>query len=490
MSDDFCAKDGKPWILSDGMTGKQFHMSYEWISRKKNSRESEIGMTTFRFAQTCGKCHPGGGLMELDRNGKRYDSYQTSNPEIASSFDGDYYKAAWDKSGVLEVDCLICHKPDYSAEARNTQLDSGNLGWAATAGAGFATVTGSVNTGETPGVVYDTAAFENGRVKINISRPTDRNCLFCHGEAEVKKRGHVWDGRNADIHTAAGLKCVTCHTAGLDHQILKGRSSEVTVRDDLDSDKLSCASCHDEGRLGARKPSHAKIPSDHISKIACVTCHIRETNATAVLAVDTTTGKTVGLATNRQAKKYGESLAWTPAYFRLRDGKIYSGNALLPVWWGNRVGSVVHPLTLAETGRAYERAKDHIRDDDGDGKLEANTKAEIGAMLQAVGEILKGGRFDQNSPAYVKGNKVWELSSGKLIAKDHPQAAPLRWTFSHNVSPAKQAWGANGCADCHVENSKFFNSLVVVDPYDLNGKQVTVPMWRYTRLDKSVIKAK
>ena len=490
MSDDFGAKNGKPWILSDGMTGRQYHMSYEWISRKKNSREAEIGLTPYQFARTCGKCHAGGGLMEHDRDGKRYDIYQAANPAVASSLDGDYYKAAWDKSGVLEIDCLMCHQSDYNAEARNAQLDNANLRWAATAGAGLGTVSGSVKADGTPKVAYNTSVFANGRARLNICTPTDGNCLVCHAEAQVKKRGHVWDGRNADVHAAAGLKCVSCHTAGLDHQILKGRSNEVTVRNDLDSDKLSCVSCHSEGRLGAPKPAHTKIPSDHLNKIACVTCHVREANVTAVLAVDTTTGKTVGLATNRQAMKYGESKSWTPAYFRLQDGKIYSGNALLPVWWGNRLGKIIHPLTLAETARAYEKVKDQIHDNDGDGKVEANTEVEITVMLQAVGEILKNGRFDRISPAYVKGNKVYELREDRLVSSPAPEASPLNWTFSHNVSSSSKAWGANGCADCHAENSEFFNSPVVVDPYDADGRQVTVPMWRYTGLGESVIKAK
>jgi hypothetical protein len=487
ISDDFGAKSGKTWILSDGMMGKQFHMSYEQLAKKKNSKEAEIALTTYQFAQTCGKCHPGGGLLERDRDGEPYDKRQAAEPALAASFDGDYHKAAWDKSGVLEIDCLLCHQRDYNIEARNAQLTQANFKWAAAAGSGLAAVEGSVKEGQTPKTTYNNAKFAVGKPVIDISKPADRNCLFCHAEAEVKKRGHVWDGRNQDVHTAAGLKCVSCHTSGLDHQILKGRSSEVTVREDLDSDRLSCASCHNEGRLGASKPAHKMVPEDHLKTIACVTCHVRETNVTAVHTVDTTTGKTASIPTAREAKKFGESAKWTPAYFRLQDGKIYSGNALLPSWWGNRVGDVIHPLFLSETGRAYEKVKDVIVDDDGDGKPEANTEAEIKAMLDSIADVLRGGRFELVSPAYVKGHSVHEVKDGRLVESEHPQAVPLRWTFSHNVSPASKAWGAGGCKDCHNSGSSFFNSPVVTDPYGPDGQQVSLPMWQYLCLDEKII---
>jgi len=149
------------------------------------------------------------------------------------------------------------------------------------------------------------------------------------------------------------------------------------------------------------------------------------------------------------------------------------------VWWGNQAGGVIYPLHLAETARAYERVKDVIRDDDGDGRPEANTETEIRAMLTSVRQVLKGGRFRNVAPVYVKGNRVWELGGGRLVARSHPQARPLYWTFSHNVSRTENALGAKGCSDCHGVGSTFFDSPVIVDPFDRESRQVTVPMWQY-----------
>ena len=491
ISDDYGKNVGKPWISSRGQFGRQQHMSYAWVAKKRNSSADEIGMTPYQYSQGCGACHAGGGPMERDRDGQRYDVRQAKHPELAQSLDGDYHEAAWDKSGVVEADCLMCHLAGYNGQSRTDQLSKANFRWAATVGAGFGTVDGSVKDGQTPSLKYDPSRFsEDGTVALKITRSDDAGCLLCHGEAEVKKRGHVWyDTRQPDVHTTAGMKCITCHTSGPDHQIRKGQSNGVILHDELDDKSLSCEGCHLSSK-SAKKPAHRSLPKSHLAKIACVTCHVTEHNVAAVGVVDTTTGKGVGLPTAKGAKKYGDTGTWTPAYFRLRDGKIYSGNALLPAWWGNRSGGVIHPLHLAETARAYEQVKDAIKDDNGDGKPEANTEAEITAMLRSIAQTLQGGRFATVTPAFVKGDKVWELLNGRLVARKYPQASPLYWTFSHNVSTAAKALGAGGCSDCHGTGSRFFNSPVVVDPYGPNGEQISVPMWQYCRLSEDVIESK
>lgn len=481
MSDDWGAKNrNRPWMSSPGQNGGQQHMSYNWLAKKANTRADAVGLTPFAYAKTCAVCHPGGSIFEKDRDGKRYDVRQRAEPQLAASLDGDYHKTDWVRSGVLEADCMMCHMPTYDMKARTEQLGKQNYRWAATAGAGLAVVEGSVAEGQTPRLAYKPDAVKDGKLQVTPTRTSDKNCLLCHGEAEVKKRGHVWDGRNEDVH--ARIACTQCHTTGADHQIAKGRSNAVFLHDELDDPGLSCSGCHNSRRLGARKPAHQSIPADHVAKLACVVCHVRDANVTAVHTVDTTTGKSLGVPTNPTAHKYGESFAWQPAVFRLRDGRISKGNALLPSWWGNRVGNVIHPLTFAETGRAYEIVKDQIKDDNGDGKPEANTEAEIVAMLGAIGRTMAGGRFENLSPAYVKGHEVWEMRDGRLMHGPQPQAAPLRWTFSHNVSKASRALGASGCTDCHGKPGGTFGTQVTVDPYGPDGKPVTVPVWRYLKL--------
>lgn len=113
-----------------------------------------MDMTSFDFfTQGCGSCHPGGASAEYDREGKRYDRWM-ANPASGftsggeNNFDGDYYKARWTESGVIEADCLLCHLPGYRMAERNKQLSAMNFRWAATAGSGLAAVSGSVDKSE------------------------------------------------------------------------------------------------------------------------------------------------------------------------------------------------------------------------------------------------------------------------------------------------------------------------------------------------------
>lgn len=76
-------------------------------------------------------------------------------------------------------------------------------------------------------------------------------------------------------------------------------------------------------------------------------------------------------------------------------------------------------------------------------------------QVSAVLELLAGDH------AYVSGGKVFKRSQdGKLVASDDPVAAPVTWALAHDVRPAAQALGANGCEDCHATGSPFFFASV------------------------------
>ena len=80
-------------------------------------------MSSYEFAHSgCAWCHPGGGPLEYDREGYRYDGsggffFPSGNPSPEM---GDYYAfvpgtglvdktSAWQSGGVAEADCLMCH---------------------------------------------------------------------------------------------------------------------------------------------------------------------------------------------------------------------------------------------------------------------------------------------------------------------------------------------------------------------------------------------
>lgn len=125
--DDYGFKRGLSVLVSPGYFGGYNCMggnnSY-FLSKKHNSSAADFGDEgSAGLAKHCAYCHAGGGWMEKDRNGVRYDQ---TDPSTVTAFDGDYYNRGtdenneeadrsvvtqwdWKKSGVVENDCLKCH---------------------------------------------------------------------------------------------------------------------------------------------------------------------------------------------------------------------------------------------------------------------------------------------------------------------------------------------------------------------------------------------
>ncbi len=110
------------------------------LAKVENDNEDQIDLTSFTFLserlgqydskfdpsesyrRPCGTCHPGGGILELDREGKRYDKQLLKEPSLAEELNGDYYQSKWDQTGVIEADCFICHLQNYNYLDRREQI--------------------------------------------------------------------------------------------------------------------------------------------------------------------------------------------------------------------------------------------------------------------------------------------------------------------------------------------------------------------------------
>ncbi|MCP4685165.1 MAG: hypothetical protein GY867_06905, partial [bacterium] len=164
IDDDYGLEKGEPWNLSDGFMGKWYPYAFRQLARKHNESADEIDLTVYDFIGfsapgpgqlPCGACHPGGGGLQYDRDGNRYDEELTDNPELAEELDGDYYQSKWAQSGVVEADCFVCHLEGYNFDERTDQLKQGNYQWAVVAGSRIGIVSGSVKRGKTPEIVYN-----------------------------------------------------------------------------------------------------------------------------------------------------------------------------------------------------------------------------------------------------------------------------------------------------------------------------------------------
>lgn len=492
VTDDFGREHGRPWKLSDGFMGGWYPYAYRQLAKKNNRSADEIDMTLYEFVgfsaaargePPCGACHPGGGGLEFDRDGERYDERQAREPELAQTLDGDYYRARWQASGVVEADCLLCHQRGYDFQARVEQLTLGNYRWAVVAGSRLGRVVGAVRREQTPKVLYETRLFNrDGTITLEMSwPPPDGNCVFCHSRSDVKKRGFSWnDFFNPDIHNQQRISCAACHPGGLEHQFAKGRKLGRSLASTTDRAMQDCRECHMGGFRGAPVPDHETVRRGHLKTIACESCHIPHLGRAAVLAVDTSTGLREFVVRPRESAAAGGIGVWRPDLERRSDGIIDPINHVLVTWWGNRdQEGVVHPLFLREQQAAWGHFRDVVVDDDGDGRPEVNREEEIAAGLRAVAETLAvTSRFTRVQPVLIKGETGWELDDGgelqsfALRGTDLEGMSYVNFGIHHNVAPTRQALGSNGCGDCHTTSAHFFAGQLIVDLVGDDGTPV------------------
>ena len=498
---------------------------YGYLSEKENIHEQLIDMTSYDFVNKCGVCHPGGGSLEYDRNNLRYDEVMAKGKftdGAKNDLDGDYYKAKWQASGVIEADCFICHLPEYNNKTRVGQIQKLNYKYAALAASGLGKVSGSVVENTPVTVEYFKEKFNSdGTLEPNIVKePRNTACLFCHSKPGYKKRGADFQSRN-DVHLQAGMKCVDCHPAGsmaVDdrirkrevHQFGKGDEPSGLVRDDLDNTMRDCNTCHDTGYLGAPIAKHTWLPSIHLEKIACQTCHIPERNVKSVhyVASDVFNPGTKIYPPGKYLwtfygpdmnyyNHYGDlemmgyqdkpTFNFTPELINYK-GKIYPANRVHSSFPAIMT-SPSEPLHQPKMSDVYKMWATHrkdnskyaplasIADDSGDGVIEVNKPEEIDALIAAITQMLS----DINYP--LQGKKVvWVMNDRVYESGDNYYSIPLEsWEaaafgnvhkYSHDIKSAGSALGINGCTDCHSYGASFFTSAVLVTPFDENGDLV------------------
>ena len=517
---------------------------YSYLSPKRNDSAATMDLTSFTFiTKGCASCHPGGGPMEFDLDGKRYDHWMKDaksgfSPGGDNRFDGDYHQARWSETGVLEADCLLCHMPKYDLAQRNKQLTALNFRWAATAGSKFASVKGSIEKGEPVEVAYNKELFKpDGTIEPHIVRePRNEACLGCHAQPSWKKRGANFSPRT-DVHLRAGLKCVDCHPAGSsatdpriagkeEHQFGKGDDPGGLVRNDLDDTMVSCNDCHSTGRMGAPVAKHLWLPPLHLDAIACQTCHIPER---VVMPVEVQASDVFNPAPRipspgkRLWTFYGPDGNYRNHYGYLQmmgyddkpterfrpklvryKGKIYPANQIHSAWPGieiegetalmqPKMGDIVKMWTAHRAdpaGKYPELAK--IADDNGDGVPEVNRPEEIDALIHSVAQLLADIKYpmEKKHVVWVMDERVYSSGTKYRVVEKHEwEASPYAnvHKYNHDIYPAKAALGANGCADCHSPGSEFFHAPALVHRFDETGNPVVEPQYRRLGLSRSTV---
>jgi hypothetical protein len=350
-------RPGEPWLEVDPKTGTILPLSYrKWPG---TFGPAAVGLTAWDFTLLFGRHMPGGGPAE------------PADAEVEAEPDG-----RWSVSGRAEVNCLACHnrsgRQDHSEWAKQVLRE--NLRWAATAAAGVGEVGGmasrlketwdivdgpNVDDHEwavVPSVKYRTVDFDaKHRYFFDLNyRPSDDRCLTCHSVAP--KDAAMWSA-DADVHAAAGLKCVDCHRNDLGHAIVRGYEGEAAETGNKTAAAFTCRGCHlgedadggktvAPGRLGAPRPKHTGIPLVHFKRLACTVCHSGPKPQEEFTRVRTSRANRLGV--------YGVATWLTdtpailePVYQKDAAHKIAPHRLVWPAYWAVRSGRDITPLEPA-----------------------------------------------------------------------------------------------------------------------------------------------
>jgi thiosulfate reductase cytochrome b subunit len=172
----------QPWDSSPGYFGKWDPLTYRYLSA---SEDELIDLSTPAWIMLYGSRHVGGGPAQYSRDGKLLTELSTKpgDPEtnLIDPQTGELVAWDWQESGVVEMNCLLCHTPSPDNQARIAALRAGEFRWANTA-----TLLGSGIVEKNQGVyTWNAAAFEeDGELLqefVTIQDPTNANCGQCHG---------------------------------------------------------------------------------------------------------------------------------------------------------------------------------------------------------------------------------------------------------------------------------------------------------------------
>ncbi len=240
----------KIWDASEGLFGEFDPIGYRYLSAQDDER---MDLTTPDWLKTYGWRVPGGGPAVYSRRGQPLVSLEpdAENPE-ASAYDprsGEYKAWDWKESGVIEMNCFLCHTSAPNNQLRVQTIEHGQFGWANTATLVGTGIVERSSLGAN-GFAWNPAAFgENGELKeeyVQLRDPTNENCAACHGEihedaiaplvldacdplqTQTATTGQVISSQKIsssglnlsnkaslnrawDIHTERALKCTDCH---------------------------------------------------------------------------------------------------------------------------------------------------------------------------------------------------------------------------------------------------------------------------------------
>jgi hypothetical protein len=226
-----------------------------------------------------------------------------------------------------------------------------------------------------PAIKYNKARLDaKGRAFFDLpSSPPDDRCYFCHNNVHVGPGSpEVWQ-TDQDLHLAAGLSCSDCHRNGLNHMVSRNYEGEPAAEGKPQLQTLTCRGCHlgaesaaagpdtTGGRFGAPVPKHVGLPTIHLERLACTTCHSGLYPGSTTARIQTSRAH----ALEFQGPHRGPDmlpLITEPVFVRQAyDGKIAPHRMAWPAFWARiekPQGAEGVKVTPLGPDVVYEMAKD------------------------------------------------------------------------------------------------------------------------------------
>jgi hypothetical protein len=188
----------------------------------------------------CGQCHVGIGIQP-------YTMRAMDAPDVDEAYN---------------VDCLMCHAPNYTRHYYHAQV-------------GGAPTSEIYSVPKIDGVFDYSVQLKDAR---EVGPTTADACQRCHvkagggatninGVLYSHKRGSAFSPAN-DVHARAGMTCSTCHYDSR-HKFRRARNNDNWAYDKTPPEEVvsTCLSCHDAA------PHSVETYNTHFELMACEACH-------------------------------------------------------------------------------------------------------------------------------------------------------------------------------------------------------------------------
>jgi hypothetical protein len=332
-----------------------------------------------------------------------------------------------------------------------------------------------------------------------------------------------------DIPDEKATACSHCHPGNLEHNVAKGDSPYTQFRNDLDwAGFRSCRQCH-FSVLPDLSPNPDKDPDapdasgigdvivhgmgffeydvGMMRTLSCQACHIRHPLERALLVTDwSVTGSAIHYYTDEFLSadpldpSNPDKSTWYPSFGVKIDSdgldRFFPQKEEIAIHWADwdkngtpedMSDDTVQPIILWRLKQITgDQPLTGVMDDNGDDKPEINTPAEMLLYMQALKGNDSHGQPVALNPVLVKGERVWYEDPGETDGVNwfDPEVEGITveakevYGLDHNIQPADESWGyaeiqTEGCSECHrpdTRDSAFFDRLILVDPFDVNGE--------------------